>query len=92
MGQKFKQVPYQGRQSRGILIEIEESTDRWSEAKLQDGSRIRLKAVITEVVRLDGQYDKEGAPVYSVKSTNVVTVDAPEELYKQNQGSKENVN
>jgi len=42
-----------------------------------------MKIVVTEVLRIDGQYDAEGNPVYFVKSANIISVIAPEELMKK---------
>ena len=54
--------------------------EHWNEYLVDDGSVLRLKLVATEVIRLDGQFDQEGNPLYMVNSTNVLTVSAPEDL------------
>lgn len=59
------------------------SGEHWNEYLADDGSVIRLKVVVTEILRIDGEYDQEGNPGYIVKSTNVVAVSAPEELRRQ---------
>jgi hypothetical protein len=59
------------------------SGENWNEYLLDDGTVIRLKLVVTEAVRVDGQYDPEGNPLYLVKSTNVMGVSAPEHLRRQ---------
>ena len=65
----------------GQLVEGEEvnvdddaSSERWSEYTLTDGAVIRLKTVVSSIVRLDGQYDGEGNPIYVIKSTPAVIV------------------
>lgn len=50
--------------------------EHWNEYLLTDGSVVRLKAVVTEILKVDGKFDNEGNPVYVVKSANVVTVSA----------------
>lgn len=60
-------------QGIGIPIDIEESRERWSEYQLRDGTTLKLKPVVIEVRRLDGQVDAEGNPVYVIKNT-LVTV------------------
>ncbi len=57
--------------------------ENWNEYLADDGTVIRIKLVVTEVVRVDGQYDPEGNPVYLVRSTNVTSISAPEELRRQ---------
>lgn len=64
------------------LIEVQQSSEQWNQYLLADGSVIRFKAVVTEVWRLIGEYDNEGNPAYVVRSRNVVTVTAPDEMRK----------
>jgi len=64
------------------LMEVQRSNEQWSECLLGDGSVIKLKAVVTEIWRIVGEYDNEGNPIYVVKSRNVVTVTSPDELRK----------
>lgn len=63
-----------GKQASGVSVDVEESTERFSDIRLSDGTRIRIKPVITEAVRVDDQWDVEGNPIYVVKSANVMTV------------------
>lgn len=57
--------------------------EHWNEYLIDDGSLLKLKPVVTEVLRVEGQYDAAGNPAYLVQSTNVVAVDAPEELRRK---------
>lgn len=45
-----------------------------SEYKLGDGSLIRFVASATSVLRINGQYDGEGNPIYLVKTGQAVTI------------------
>lgn len=54
--------------------------EHWNEYLVDDGSVIKIKLVATEVLRLDGEFDANGSPVYLVQSANVMAVDAPENL------------
>lgn len=65
------------------LVEVEDAREQWSEYKLADGSTIRLKQIVTEVWRLDGQWDAEGNPQYYVKSAGVLAVNAPDNLKRR---------
>lgn len=51
-------------------------------AKLVDGSVIRLKTVITEILKLEGEFDPEGTPIYAIKSTNIISVASPAHLLR----------
>ncbi len=63
-----------GKPLQGIDMEIEESSEKWSEMKLHDGTRLRVKTVVTQVVRIEGAWDPEGNPVYVVKTSPVISV------------------
>jgi hypothetical protein len=52
----------------------------WNEYLVDDGSVLRLKIVMTEVDRLEGEYDDDGQPVYVIKSVNAMRVSAPKHL------------
>ncbi len=54
--------------------------EHWNEYLVDDGSLVRIKLVATEILRLDGHYDADGNPIYILNSTNVMTVEAPEDL------------
>jgi hypothetical protein len=56
------------------------SGEHWNEYLTDDGTVLRLKPVVTQILRLEGLYDHNGDPVYSVNATNVLAVSAPEEL------------
>jgi hypothetical protein len=57
--------------------------ENWNEYLADDGTVIRLKVVVTDVYRVDGEYDAEGNPIYVVRSNNVMSVSPPEELRRQ---------
>ena len=58
-------------------IEMLETKGAWSEYRLADGTRLRIKPVMIAVFRADGETTADGEPVYSMKSTMVVDVRAP---------------
>jgi hypothetical protein len=59
-------------------VPIQESTERWTEIKLEDGAVLRLKVVVSNVYRVEGRTDDQGNPMYAVRSTNaLVTVSGP---------------
>jgi hypothetical protein len=59
------------------------SGEYWNEYLADDGTVIRIKLIVTDVLRLDGQYDQEGNPAYVVKSSNVTSISAPDELRRK---------
>lgn len=75
----------------GSEVGVSESTEKWSEVTLEDGTVIRIKPSVISAIRIDGQYDPEGNPMYGVKANNVVTiVSAPDHLRRGSKDSKVN--
>ena len=55
-------------------VEILERKDHVAEFKLSDGATIRFAAVATQVVRIEGQWNAMGDPIYIVYNGTVTTV------------------
>jgi hypothetical protein len=70
----------------GTELGFRPTGEYWNEYLLDDGSVVRVKVVMTGVIRLDGMYDADGEPVYAVKHNNIMAVSAPEELRRQEGG------
>jgi hypothetical protein len=67
-------------------VEVEESTERWSEFRLRDGTILRGKVTILSVTRVDGHYDPQGNPMYQMNISPVMAVsNVPERLRKKAQ-------
>ena len=71
----------------GVEVPVEETTERWTEIHLADGSQIRLKSVVIAVVRMVDKYDNEGNPIYQLKASQIMSVTSPEHLRKRAGGS-----
>lgn len=56
--------------------------EHWNEYLLDDGTTVRVKLVVVSAYRIEDEYDAEGNPTYIVNSTNVMKVDAPDDLRK----------
>lgn len=83
MGRPKRRVPFQGKEVDATPVTPTQSNEHWNNYLLEDGSVIRMKLVVTEFLKIDGQYDQEGNPVYAIKSTNVVAVETPEDQRKR---------
>jgi hypothetical protein len=78
-----KKVPLpDGTTVEATIVPFRGDVEHWNEYLLDDGTVVRMKAVVTEVLRIDGRYDREGNPAYAVNSTNVTHISAPEHLKK----------
>lgn len=73
-------------------VGVSESTERWTEITLDDGSVLRLKPVVISAARVVGQYDPEGNPMYYLKVNQVMAVmSAPNHLCKGGGGAPKGV-
>lgn len=64
--------------------------EHWNEYLVEDGSIIRTKLVATEVIKVDGKYDEQGNPLYVLHSTQVLWVDSPDDLRREEGEGKPN--
>ena len=83
-GKKKKVKIGPGQEVDATEVSYRTSGEFWNEYLTEDGSVIKVKLVVTDIVRVDGAYDIQGQPIYFVQSSNVVAVSAPEELRKKN--------
>lgn len=81
--ERKKKLLLGNQEKQGTEVGFQVSGEHWNHYLLDDGTVIRLKTVVTEIVRVDGEHDTEGNPVYIVKSQNVMAVSPPEELKKK---------
>jgi len=67
----------------GRNVDIIESTERFCDLKLSDGTILKIKPSVIRVARLVDQWDNQGDPMYVVSSNNVLIVaQAPPDLKK----------
>lgn len=77
-------VQFQGREVNGVDVTVDDSSEKFSEYKLGDGSVIRLKPVVIGVTRLEGVWDPDGNPMYMIKAAPVMSiVSAPDDLKRK---------
>jgi hypothetical protein len=57
----------------GTLVKVVEASEPWSEYRLEDGTKLRMKQTIINVVRLD-EKDDNGNPMYSIQSQQTLSV------------------
>ena len=78
----MSKINWQGKEVEAFDVDFRVSREDWCEYSLLDGSTIKMKAVVSSIIRLEGEYDTEGNPCYLVKSNNMVVVKSPEHLKK----------
>jgi hypothetical protein len=75
--------PIDGRPIEGFEVPVLESTERWTDVKLEDGSLLRIKPSVLSAIRIPGQFDQEGNPMYMLRANNaMMVVEAKDDLKK----------
>ena len=69
-----------GSEVEATNVDFETVKEDWNEYKLEDGTVLRFKTVISSVIRTANYDPMTGDPVYHVRSTNILRVKVPEEL------------
>ncbi|MDR3678265.1 MAG: hypothetical protein P4N24_22485 [Acidobacteriota bacterium] len=75
----------------GERIPITESTERWTDLKLEDGTVLRVKPAIISVIRVDNRYDQEGNPMYAIQGGQIMTIASVEDHLKRDAGKEKKV-
>ena len=72
----------------GNEVPITESTERWTELRLEDGTVIRVKPNVLSAVRLDGRYDQDGNPMYAIRGSQTMTIVSTPDHLRKDKGAK----
>jgi hypothetical protein len=72
-----------GQMREATIVDFEADKENFSTYILHDGTSLRIKAVVTEVFRVDGMYQPNGDPVYGVNAQQIIAVNAPESLRRK---------
>jgi hypothetical protein len=65
-------VPYQGRQVEGKPVEFLTRNEDFNEYQLTDGTILKIKMVVTRIIKLEEEKAPDGKPIYLIQSQNVV--------------------
>ena len=80
------QVDYQGKKVTGQTVEFDVEKENWNIYSLEDGTKLRMRSVVAQLIRLENEYNQQGDPVYLVNSQNIVSADVPDHLKKKPPG------
>jgi len=72
-----------GQEVEGTVMPFQVGGENFNEYVVEDGTILKIKLVVTEVLRIDGAYDADGNPVYLVASSNVMSASSPEPLRRK---------
>jgi hypothetical protein len=79
-----RKVNLGGQEFMAEEIEFEaEGAEKWNAYALEDGTNLKVKVVLANVLRVDCQYAPNGDPLYSVNAQVVISTSAPEALRKK---------
>lgn len=75
-----------GQEFDAVELTFRSPGENFNEYLVDDGTVVRVKTVVTEILRIEGLFDGDGNPVYRVNSSQVLAVSAPEELRRKEGG------
>ena len=67
----------------GLDLDFRTLREEWNEYETEDGSRIRVKLVVSEIIRTNRFDLQTDQPIYVVRSGNIVVAKAPDELKEE---------
>lgn len=67
----------------GTPVGIQAAREEWSEYILEDGTKLRVRPILAEVLRVKGQYTPDGNPLYLTKASVVLSAQSPKKLRKK---------
>ena len=71
-------VPYKGQNVDGDDVSFTVVKEDWNTYQLHDGTEIRVRLIVQQVIKIPGEVDEQANPVYVVRSNNVLVVKPPE--------------
>ena len=69
-----------GSEVEATNVDFETLNEEWNEYKLEDGTVLKFKTVVSSIIRTENYDPMTGDPVYHVRSTNILRVKVPDEL------------
>ncbi len=80
-----------GREIEAVDVDFDTVKEDWNEYKLEDGTILKFKTIVSSIVRTEEYDPMTGDPVYHVRSTNVLRVKVPEKLKRMPGARKSDV-
>ena len=78
-----KKIKYKDRDVTATQLEFESKVEGWSRYTLEDGTAVNMKVLLLDVVRIEGEYDDTGNPVYQVQVQYIMGIQAADNLKKK---------
>lgn len=71
---------FNGKKVSGTSLDFDIDKEGWNIYQIGDGSTLKMRTVVAEIIRVDGEYTDAGEPIYTVKSTSILNVEVPGNL------------
>ena len=79
-----RKIKYKDKDAVGIVVSFDVIADNWSEFQLVDGTTIKMRPIVKSIIRVEGEHDPNGDPVYVVMADNLVMATTiPDHLRKE---------
>ena len=73
--------PRTGKSIDAVVVDIAEIRESPIRVTLEDGTVLRLRIDVVEAIRVDGEWDVDGHPLYQVKNgVNIMVLESPDHL------------
>lgn len=73
-------VTFQDKPERAEEMDFETQKEGWSEYRLPDGTIIKLKNVVSRILRLTARTRENGSPFYVVEGSALLTTIPPSDI------------
>jgi hypothetical protein len=83
MGKRKVNLGGQDFMAEEIEFQPDQNGERWSTYLLHDGTTLKIKAIVADILRIEGQYSPNGDPVYTVNASMIVNTHSPDTLRKK---------
>jgi hypothetical protein len=68
-------ITFNGKEVEATPVDILSSKEIWNEYQIRGGNTIRIKLIVTKILRIEGENGVDGKPIYQVRSQNVTDVE-----------------
>src|SRR2546425_10462053 len=73
--------PISHREVESLNLDFEAKSEPWVTYDLSDGTVLKIRTLVTGIMRLEGEHDPVGNPLYNVSTQVVIrVVNSPKEL------------
>ena len=78
-----RKVNLGGREVMAEIVEFETEREGWNSYLLHDGTNLKIKTVLAEILRVENEYSPNGDPIYVVNASPVLSAIVPDHLKKK---------